>query len=87
MEVTDVSISRMFRDRQILAVCTVTVDNAIAIHDIKLCDGKEGMYIKMPYKISDGQMFNVCHPLNTSVRKQITDAVINKYNQIKEEHI
>jgi stage V sporulation protein G len=81
--ITDVNISRLFRDRQIIAVCTVTVNDALAIHDIMLYKGEKGMYVQMPHTKRDGKNLNICHPINNEARTQITQAVISKYDELK----
>jgi stage V sporulation protein G len=80
MEITEVRISTS-NDR-IKAFVSITFDNLLVIHGIKILDGKKGVFIAMPSKRSGEKFKDLVHPLNTEFRKHIQDTILSKYNKI-----
>ena len=73
-------------DRILKAVANVTVDNMIAIHDIRLLKTEDKMFIAMPNKqISEGTYKDIIHPINQQGRDMFTEAVISAYQKALEE--
>ena len=85
MEITSVIIKRINKESTIKALATVTIDDAIAIHNIKIIEGKNGLFIAMPSRKSDKGFVDFVHPINTETRKILQDAVFEEYNK-KENH-
>ena len=51
MNITDVRIRLVAKDdSKLRAVASVTIDECIAIHDIKIIDGNDGYFVSMPAK-------------------------------------
>ena len=48
MEITDIRIRRMDSDARMKAVVSVTFDNSFVVHDIKIIEGDERLFIAMP---------------------------------------
>lgn len=68
------------------AVVSVTFDNAIVIHDIKIIDGQEKLFIAMPSrKTPDGEFKDIAHPINAQMRQYLEDAILKKYETALEE--
>lgn len=62
------------------AVVSVTFDNAIVIHDIKIIDGQEKLFIAMPSrKTPDGEFKDIAHPINAQMREYLEHAILEKY--------
>ena len=53
----------------------VTVDNMIAIHDIKILEGKE----------NEKLFIDIAHPINSESREIFEKAILDEYNRIIEE--
>ncbi len=82
MVITDVKIRKMFEDGPMRAVASVTLDAALAIHDIKLISANDKYFIVMPSKkVSDGSYRDICHPINASFRIQLEEAVLEAYQK------
>ena len=53
------------------AIVSVTFDNEFVVHDIKVIEGQNGLFIAMPSrKTPDGEFKDIAHPINTSARKE-----------------
>lgn len=83
MKITDIRIRLVNKeDTKLKAVATLTIENGLAIHDIKVIDGKDGLFISMPSKKTpDGEYKDIVHPINSEVREQIKTAVITAYEE------
>ncbi len=81
MKITDVRIRLMEKeDSKLKAVASVTIDDCIAIHDIKIVDGADGYFVSMPSrKSSRGEYRDIVHPINSEARAELTDAVMEAY--------
>lgn len=87
MRITDVKIKLLSRDdSKLRAVASITIDGEFVVHDLKVIEGTDGLFIVMPSrKTPDGQYKDIAHPLRTEVREQIKDAVLAAYAQAKAE--
>ncbi|MDI3534007.1 MAG: stage sporulation protein [Thermosediminibacterales bacterium] len=85
MEVTDVRIRKVSSDGKMKAIVSVTLDDEFVVHDIRIIEGQNGMFIAMPSrKTPDGQFKDIAHPITSETRKKIQDAVLDGYNQYLE---
>lgn len=82
-----VKIHKVFQDTGAMkAVASVTVDEAFAIHGVKLIETKAGRFASMPNEIrkdKDGNEVHrdVCHPVSSSARKELEDALFAAYDE------
>ena len=66
------------------AYADVTFDEAFVVHGLKVIDGQKGMFVAMPSrKMPDGEYKDIAHPIKPELRKEITDAVIAKFNEVE----
>lgn len=80
MEITDIRVRKILREGKVKAIISVTIDNAIVIHDIKLVEGQKGLFMAMPgRKIADGQFRNIAHPISQEVRDMLQGLLLEKY--------
>lgn len=80
MEITDIKIRKTFEDEPLKAIVSVTVDNCLAIHDVKIIYAKEKLFIVMPSrKSADGSFRDIVHPINSVLREKLENAVIDEY--------
>lgn len=82
MNITDVRIRKVNQDGKMKAVVSITFDDSFVIHDIKLIEGENGLFIAMPSKkTTKGEFKDIAHPINSSVRDVIQKCVLEKYSQ------
>lgn len=83
MNITDVKIKLLTReDSKMRAVASISIDGEFVVHDLKVIEGTDGLFIVMPSrKAPDGQYKDIAHPLKTEVREQIRDAVLAAYDR------
>ena len=62
------------------AVVSVTFDNALVIHDIKVIEGADKLFIAMPSrKTPEGEFKDVAHPINMEMRDVLEKSILEKY--------
>lgn len=83
MNITDVRIRKVQKeDSKLKAVASVTLDDAIAIHDIKIVEGTDGCFVAMPSrKTSDGEYRDIAHPINAEARNELISAIMLAYEK------
>lgn len=85
MNITEVRVRLVNKeDSKLKAVASMTIDSCFVVHDIKVIQGNEGMFISMPSrKTPEGEYKDIVHPLNTETRETISKLVIDAYEQEK----
>ncbi len=83
MKVTDVRIRKITEEGKMKAIVSVTFDDEFVVHDIKIIDGQNGLFIAMPSrKMLDGEFRDIAHPINAETRKKIQDAIFEEYETV-----
>lgn len=81
MQITDIKIRKFFDEGPMKAVVSVTFDDALAVHDIKVIYARERYFIVMPSrKNPDGTYRDIVHPINAAFRAELENAVIDAYH-------
>ena len=66
MDITDIRIRKVFREGKLKAIVSVTFDDSFVVHDIKVIQGNEGLFISMPSrKTPEGEYKDIVHPINS----------------------
>lgn len=81
MKITDIKIRKVFDDESPMkAVVSITLDDQLALHDIKVIYAKEKHFIVMPSKKNpDGTYRDVVHPITAAFREEVNSAVLAAY--------
>ncbi|CAM3547058.1 MULTISPECIES: septation regulator SpoVG [Brevibacillus] len=86
MEVTDVRLRRVNTDGRMKAIASITIDHEFVVHDIRVIDGNNGMFVAMPSKRTpDGEFRDIAHPISSTTREKIQAAVLNEYDRVGQE--
>ncbi len=86
MKITEIRIHK-FPTGNVKAVAAITLDDMFAIHDIRLVEGKNGMFLSFPAKKRNDKYTDVAHPTKTSVRDDIANIIIGAYEKMEDEEI
>ena len=87
MKITDIRLRAVKSENEVKlkAYADVTFDGSFVVHGLKIIDGQKGMFVAMPSrKMPDGEYKDIAHPITPELRKEITDTVIAKYNEVME---
>jgi len=67
-------------EEKLKAYATITLDKCFVIRDLRVIEGKKGLFIAMPSKrLKDGSYRDIAHPLDSDTRQEIEDRVIATY--------
>ena len=85
MKITDVRL-RLKDEEKLKAVASITIDECFVIHDLKVIDGKDGLFVSMPSKKNaEGAHKDIAHPIKTETRTELQQIVLDAYNKALEE--
>ena len=86
MEITDIRIKKVTGESKMKAVASVTFDNAFAVHDVKVIEGPEILFVAMPSRRTpDGEYRDIAHPINSDMRQALESRVLAAYDAIEDE--
>ena len=81
MQITDIKVRKLFDEGPMKAIVSVTFDDALAVHDIKVIYARDRYFIVMPSrKNADGSYRDIVHPINADFRGALESAVIDAYH-------
>ncbi|HWQ71652.1 MAG TPA: septation regulator SpoVG [Desulfitobacteriaceae bacterium] len=82
MDITDVRIRKVNVEGKMKAVVSVTIDNAFVVHDVKVVEGTNGLFVAMPSrKTPEGEFRDIAHPISSVAREIIQTAVLKAYQE------
>ncbi len=82
MEISDIKIRKTMHEGRLRAVVSITIDNAFAIHDIKLVQGDERLFVAMPSRREENGVFrDIIHPISADVRDIMEKKILDAYNE------
>ena len=82
MQITDVRVRKVAKEGKLKAVVSITIDDEFVVHDIKVIEGHNGLFIAMPSrKVGEGNFRDIAHPINAEMRQVLEDAVLKAYHE------
>ena len=82
MEITDVRIRKISEEGKMKAVVSITFDDEFVVHDIKIIDGQNGLFVAMPSRKDENGIFrDIVHPITAEARKMIEDVILDAYDR------
>lgn len=86
MQITDVRLRKVNSENRMKAVASVTFDNEFVVHDIKVIESQNGLFIAMPSrKTPNGEFKDIAHPINAEAREKIQNAILKAYEDLGSE--
>jgi len=82
MEITDIKIRKILTEGRLRAVISITIDDMIAIHDIKIVNGDERLFVAMPSRKDESGIFrDIIHPISPQAREIIENEILEAYRK------
>ncbi|MCL2086895.1 MAG: SpoVG family protein [Oscillospiraceae bacterium] len=82
MEISDIRIRKILQEGRLRAVISLTIDNAVAVHDIKLVQGDDRMFVAMPSRRDEAGLFrDIIHPINPEARALLEKRILEAYDK------
>jgi len=86
MTISDVKIRKIYAEGKLRALVSITVDQALAIHDLKVIEGTDRLFIAMPSrKEKDGTFRDIVHPISAQIREELERMVLEAYYAAEQE--
>lgn len=82
MNITDVRIRKVSNEGRMKAIVSITIENAFVIHDVRVVEGNNGLFVAMPSrKTPAGEFRDIAHPINSATRERIQSEVLEAYRR------
>ena len=83
MEITNVRVRVVEKENsKMRGFASVTIDDQFVVHDIRILEGENGLFLAMPSKqTAPGEYRDIAHPINPDVRKMFEDAILDEYKK------
>ena len=81
MKITDVKVHLRSADA-LKAFVNIVIENAFIVKNIKVIEGKSGLFVAMPsQKSRKGEYHDIAHPINTDTRNELERLILDKYRE------
>ena len=81
MQITDIKIRKIIPEGRLRAVISITIDNELAVHDIKVVQGDERLFVAMPSRKDESGIFrDIVHPISPDARQVIEGQILEAYH-------
>ena len=82
LKITDIRVRLVNNNDKLKAVASITIDDELVVHDIKVINGKDGYFLSMPSrKTNEGDFKDIVHPIKTEVRENLKELILAEYEK------
>ena len=87
MKITSVNVRKIDKEgSRMKGIASVLLDDSFAVHDIRIIEGDNGLFIAMPSrKTATGGYRDIAHPINPEVRAMFEEAILEAYENVEDE--
>ena len=87
MKITSVTVKKIDKENsRMKGIASVLLDDCFAVHDIRIIEGDNGLFIAMPSrKTATGSYRDIAHPINPEVRAMFEKAILEAYENTEVE--
>ncbi len=81
MKITSVNVRKVEKENsRMKGIASVLIDDSFAVHDIRIIEGDNGLFIAMPSrKTATGGYRDIAHPINPEGRAMFEEAIFEAY--------
>ncbi len=80
MNITDVRLRKVEGENSIKAIASITFDEIFVVHGLRVIQGENSLFVVMPSKKTPtGEFKDIAHPLQQSMRDEISKKVLEAY--------
>ncbi len=82
MRITDIIVRKTFSNSKLKAIVSIVLEDCIAVHDIKVVQGISRLYVAMPTRKGDDNIYrDIVHPMCPDARVRFEDEILNAYER------
>lgn len=81
MKITSVNVRKIEKENsRMKGIASVLIDDSFAVHDIRIIEGDNGLFIAMPSrKTATGGYRDIAHPINPEGRAMFEEVIFEAY--------
>lgn len=81
MKITSITVRKETKENsRMRGKASVVLDDCFAIHDIRIIEGNEGLFIAMPSRQkANGEYRDIAHPINQETREMFQTEILKAY--------
>lgn len=81
MKITSVTVRKIEKENsRMKGIASVLLDDCFAVHDIRIIEGDNGLFIAMPSRpTSTGGYRDTAHPINAETRQVFEKTILEAY--------
>ena len=82
MNVTDIRIRRTYTEGRLRALVSITIDGDFAVHDVKVIEGPQRLFVAMPSRKDESGTFrDIVHPITSEARAELEESILEAYHR------
>lgn len=82
MKITDIKIRKIIPEGRLRAIVSITIDDMLAIHDVKIVQGDTRFFVAMPSRKDETGIFrDIVHPISPEAREPIEKEILDAYTR------
>ena len=87
MKISSVRVNKFNKEgTRLRGFASVVIDDGFAVHDIRIIEGDNGLFIAMPSrKTATGGYRDIAHPINPEVRAMFEEAILEAYKNAEDD--
>lgn len=83
INITNVKVIKVEGSMRVKGIASITIDDSFSVHNIKILEGKSGLFVAMPSRRTpSGEFKDIAHPINADTRELIQKAILSEYEKI-----
>ena len=82
MDISDIKIRKTITEGRLREIVSITIEDTLAVHDIKIVQGDERLFVAMPSRKDESGVFrDIVHPISPSARQLIEVQILDAYKR------
>lgn len=82
MKITDLKLEKNKEENSIVkAFAKIVLDHSLIIHNMKIIEGKNRLFIAFPDRKIRDNYVNTVHPINSEFREYIESEILKEYQE------
>ena len=85
MKITEIKIRKFIdheENNRLRGIISITIDNFLAVHDIKVVQGEQRIFVAMPSRRDENGVYrDIVHPISAEARKEMEEQILEEYTR------
>lgn len=80
MKITEIKIRKLIDEGKLRGIISITIDEILAVHDIKVVQGEQRLFVAMPSRRDESGVYrDIVHPITSQARGEIESQILEAY--------